>query len=124
MKLVPVVVSFAIVAVQPALAQTALQNCADQFIDSDHTNAPVLAAAPSTNQHLCYRDDGTSFFAVEYSPTDLAPIWAAYRLSPGNYGTNGCSTYTRDVANCYIREDTCLRPAGRARNLTLGLRNC
>ena len=90
----------------PSQAQTALQNCSAQFIGGDSASALVLANAPATNQHLCYRDDGTSFFATEYSPTDLAPIWAAYRLSPANYGANGCNTYNRAVANCYVREDT------------------
>jgi len=47
-----------------------------------------------------------SFFATEYWPEEFAPRWAAYRLSPENYGTDGCNTYTRKKANCYIKEET------------------
>jgi DNA/RNA endonuclease G (NUC1) len=92
-------------------AQTALEQCSEQFIGSSIENAPtVRGTAPtepfSSNQHLCYRDDGVSFYAIEYWPEQFAPRWAAYKLSPDNYGTNGCATYTRDVSNCYIQEDT------------------
>ena len=54
------------------------------------------------NRHLCYRDDGSSFFAIEYWPEEFAPRWAAYKLSPDNYGSDGCQTYTRNGANCYF----------------------
>lgn len=92
-------------------AQSPLDHCSTQFIDENVSNAPTLFSSPpsqpfGTNQHLCYRDDGVSFFAVEYWPQEFAPRWAAYRLDPQNYGANGCSTFTRNVANCYIREDT------------------
>ena len=92
-------------------AQTALDSCADQFIDSDVANAPTIFNSPSNqpfgnNKHLCYRDDGVSFFASEYWPEEFAPRWAAYKLTPSNYGANGCSTYTRAIANCYIKQDT------------------
>lgn len=94
-----------------ALAQSPLDNCADQFIDGDIQNAPTLADSPSDepfgdNKHLCYRDDGASFFAVEYSPDQFAPRWAAYKLDPANYGSDGCSTFTRAKANCYVRSET------------------
>ena len=94
-----------------AFSQTALDNCADQFIDSNVANAPTVFNSPpdqpfGSNVHLCYRDDGVSFFASEYWPGQFAPRWAAYKLTPGNYGTDGCSTFTRDGANCYFRKDT------------------
>ena len=93
------------------LAQTALDTCKDQFIDDDVSNAPTIADTSSdepfgTNVHQCYRDDGAGFFAMEYWPEQFAPRWVAYKLSPENYGTDGCSTFTRGVANCYIREET------------------
>jgi hypothetical protein len=94
-----------------AHAQSPLQPCAEQFIDNQLTNAPAVNGSPSgqpfaTNRHLCYRDDNTSFFAIEYWPEQFTPRWAAYKLSPQNYGERGCSTYTRDVGNCYISETT------------------
>ncbi len=100
-------------ALIPALAcpQTALDDCSAQFINADVSNAPTLFSSPSdqpfgSNQHLCYQDDGVSFFASEYWPEEFAPRWVAYRLSPDNYGVDGCATYTRGTANCYIQKDT------------------
>jgi DNA/RNA endonuclease G (NUC1) len=97
----------------PALsfAQGSLAGCAAQFIDGDAAKAPLVGSAQvgqpfATNVHQCYRDDGTSFFAMEYWPEEFAPRWLAYRLSPENYGANGCATFTRDKANCYVREET------------------
>ncbi|MBA4143460.1 MAG: DNA/RNA non-specific endonuclease [Nitrosospira sp.] len=92
-------------------AQSQLQNCAEQFIGGSISNAPTLTDSPSdqpfgNNQHLCYRVKGASFFALEYEPENFAPRWAAYKLSPENYGDKGCSTYTRTTANCYIRAET------------------
>jgi hypothetical protein len=92
------------------LAQTPLDNCAEQFVDGDTANAPTVFGSPSeepfgSNVHLCYRDDGLSFFALEYWPERFAPRWAAYKIDPANYGANGCNTYTRATANCYINED-------------------
>lgn len=51
-------VLFAALAGTDAAAQTALQNCAAQFIGGDPDNAPtVLGSAPSqpfgSNRHLC-----------------------------------------------------------------------
>jgi DNA/RNA endonuclease G (NUC1) len=97
----------------PALstAQSPLENCAAQFIDDDVANAPTIGGTPPdepflSNVHQCYRDDGVSFFAMEYWPEQFAPRWLAYMLAPENYGADGCATFTRDGANCYIREQT------------------
>ena len=90
-------------------AQSPLTACANQFIGGTISNAPTIGGtAPEdpyrTNKHLCYRDDDNSFFAIEYWPEQFAPRWAAYKLSPANYGPKGCNTFTRDKANCYIKE--------------------
>lgn len=94
-----------------AFGQSPLDDCADQFIDGSIQNAPTIGSSqPSqpfgSNQHLCYRDDGASFFAVEYWPDHFAPRWAAYKLDPVNYGPQGCKTFTRGKAACYVRKDT------------------
>lgn len=92
-------------------AQSPLDNCAEQFIAGTVDNAPTILGSPSAepfgnNQHLCYRDDGVSFFAIEYWPDHFAPRWAAYKLDPENYGPDGCGTFTRAKANCYVRSPT------------------
>ena len=92
-------------------AQSPLDNCTDQFIDGTIASAPTIKNSASdtphgTNQHLCYRDDGTSFYAMEYWPKGFAPRWAAYKLSPGNYGAHGCNTYVRKIAGCYFKKAT------------------
>lgn len=74
-------------------AQTPLENCSEQFIDDDVGNAPTIGNSASnepflTNEHQCYRDDGVSFFAMEYWPEEFAPRWLAYKLSPENYGSS------------------------------------
>jgi len=89
----------------------ALDACAGQFIDGNVSNAPTIFSSPpdqpfGSNQHLCYHDDGVSFYAAEYWPEQFGPRWAAYKLSPEHYGTNGCSTYTRTTADCYFQEET------------------
>lgn len=94
-----------------AFSQTGLDNCTEQFIDGKVSNAPTLFNSRpdepfGSNKHLCYRDDGVSFFAIEYRPDEFTPRWAAYRLTPGNYGINGCSTFTRNIANCYFQKKT------------------
>ena len=94
-----------------AYSQTVLDECADQFIDGNASNAPTLFnSAPDqpfgNNKHLCYRDDGVSFFAIEYWPDEFAPRWAAYKLTGDNYGPNGSSTFTRKIANCYFQKNT------------------
>lgn len=94
-----------------AFSEPGLDNCADQFIDGNIQNAPTLYnSLPNVpygnNVHLCYRDDDSSFFAVEYWPNEFSPRWTAYRISPENYGVNGCSTFTRNIANCYFKENT------------------
>lgn len=94
-----------------AWGQSALEQCADRFIGGLVENAPTIGGSASSvpfrsNLHLCYRDDGVSFFAMEYWPEQFAPRWAAYRLDPTNYGLNGCATYTRDRANCYFTAGT------------------
>ena len=111
MKIHRLWIAFCILLQGTAFSQTALDNCADQFIDSNVANAPTVFNSPpnqpfGSNVHLCYRDDGVSFFASEYWPGQFAPRWAAYKLTPSNYGTDGCSTFTRDVAACYIRKNT------------------
>ena len=94
-----------------AYSQSELTKCTDQFIDGDVSNAPTLYGSMpdqpyGQNRHLCYRDDGVSFFAIEYWPDEFAPRWAAYKLTPDNYGHDGCSTFTRNIANCYLNENT------------------
>lgn len=91
-------------------AQSPLDACADQFINSNTANAPTLFNSPPTepfgsNRHLCYRDDGVSFFALEYWPEEQAPRWAAYRIDPSHYGKDACNTYTKDDAACYVNEE-------------------
>ena len=104
-----VVATAAAMAPSTALGQSALEACADQFIDGRVENAPTIGGSQpdepfGSNRHLCYRDDGVSFFAIEYWPEQFAPRWAAYKLDPDDYGPNGCSTYTRTRANCYFKE--------------------
>ena len=94
-----------------AFAQSPLDDCAEQFIGGDVSNAPTLFNSASNepfgnNKHLCYQDDSVSFFALEYWPDNFAPRWAAYKLDPNNYGPNGCSTFTRAKANCYVKSPT------------------
>lgn len=94
---------------QPSLAS--LEECREHFIDGNINNAPTLFdSAPDSpygsNKHLCYRDDEHSFFAIEYWPEQYAPRWAAYKLSPENYGEKGCNTLGRKKANCYYQTDT------------------
>jgi DNA/RNA non-specific endonuclease len=98
-------------ALAPSIAfgQSALAACADQFIDGRVENAPIIGDSEATDpsgssQHLCYRDEGVSFFALEYWPEHFAPRWAAYKLDPDSYGPDGCRTYTRTRANCYFKE--------------------
>lgn len=100
-----------IVASTNALAQSPLDNCSGQFIGGTTDNSPTILGSPpgepfGTNTHLCYRDNGASFFASEYWPEEFAPRWAAYKLSPDNYGTDGCNTFTRDKAACYFKKET------------------
>ena len=73
-------------------------------LGGDAANAPTLFNSPPTapfgnNVHLCYRDDGVSFFALEYWPDHFIPRWTSYRIDPANYGPNGCSTFTRAKHN-------------------------
>lgn len=94
-----------------AWAQNALTNCAEQFIGGNVSNAPRVSTSAQgqpfgSNEHLCYRDDGVSFFASEYWPDEFAPRWVAYRLAPQNYGDNGCGTLSRGKANCYVKTET------------------
>ena len=88
-----------------------LSGCADQFIGGKLSNAPTIYNSDplepfESNLHLCYQDNDTSFFALEYWPEEYAPRWAAYKLSPENYGENGCNTLTRGKANCYYQEQS------------------
>lgn len=39
-----------------------------------------------------------SFFAMEYWPDEFSPRWVAYKITPENYGQNGCNTFTRQKA--------------------------
>ena len=68
--------------------------------------ASVLGSAPGqpfgSNRHLCYRDDGSSIFAIKFWPEEFAPCWAAYKFPPENYGSDDCRTQTRDGAKCYL----------------------
>jgi hypothetical protein len=61
-------------------AETALEKCSDQFINGNVSNAPTMYNSQpnepfGNNTHLCYRDDGVSFFAIEYWPNEYAPRW-------------------------------------------------
>lgn len=103
----------AVIFLSPALsaAQSPLENCAAQFIDNDVANAPTIGGTlPNepflSNVHQRYRDDRVSFFSMEYWPEEFAPRWTAYRLSPENYGADGCATFTRSKVSCYVRADT------------------
>lgn len=92
-------------------AQSPLEACSEQFIGRDVANAPTIGGSAPTepflsNSHLCYRAQDVGFFAMEYWPEEFAPRWAAYKLSPENYGEEGCGTYTRGVGNCYIRQES------------------
>jgi hypothetical protein len=112
MKLLSILLAAAVAVVPSgATGQTPLENCKERFIGGLAANAPTIGGSASnvpfsTNRHLCYRDDGVSFFAIEYWPEQFAPRWAAYRLDPSNYGPHGCKTYTRKKANCYFRKDS------------------
>ena len=93
-----------------AISNQALDDCADHFIGGVSSNAPTILNSPvdqpyGSNKHLCYQDDGVSFFATEYWPDEFTPRWAAYKLDSTNYGANGCSTFTRKTANCYFSKD-------------------
>ena len=100
----------AILVALPAsgFGQSALDRCADQFIGGTTDHAPKTAVpgsegtSASPNRHLCYRDEGASFFAVEYWPQQFAPRWAAYKLDPANYGPDKCNVYSRDKAKRYF----------------------
>ena len=105
---------FAALTGTDASGQTTLQNCAAQFIGGNPNNAPtVLGSAPSqpfgSNRHLCYWDDSSSFFAIEYWPEEFAPRWAAYKLSPENYDSDTVARPTRATA----RTATSRKRAGR-----------
>lgn len=93
------------------VAQSALDPCIDQFIGSAVENAPTLFySSPDepfdTNQHLCYRTEAQSFFAMEYWPEQYAPRWVAYKISPEQFGEGACNTFTRNTAGCYFKTDT------------------
>ncbi len=65
--------SFFLLGLSPTLWANPLSHCSAQFIGGDINNAPTLfSSAPDVpfaeNVHLCYRDDGDSFFAIEYRP--------------------------------------------------------
>ena len=91
-----------------------LESCAEHFINGNVENAPTIGGSLPTepfdsNQHLCYRVENFSFFAIEYWPKQFTPRWAAYKLDPDNFevdgrGTIGCNTYTRKTANCYFKK--------------------
>jgi len=111
MKKLSILITLSFLFLSNAYSQSELDKCADQFINSSVSNAPTLFSSMpeqpfGSNRHLCYRDDGVSFFAIEYWTDEFAPRWAAYKLDPDNYGENGCSTFTRKIANCYIRENS------------------
>lgn len=92
-------------------AQSALDACKAQFIGGTINNAPTLyTSAPDvpygSNKQLCYYDKQESFFALEYWPEEYAPRWVAYKLSPDNYGPQGCHTFKRKIAGCYFNKAT------------------
>ena len=96
-----------ILSLASAFAQSPLERCAEQFIGSNPSNAPTIGGSQpadpfATNLHLCYSAGDSTFFATEYWPEQFAPRWAAYRLDPDHYGSDGCKTYTRDKGNCYV----------------------
>ena len=95
MRIIMILISTSFLFISNAFAESELDNCADQFIGGNVSNAPTIYNSTpdqpyGNNKHLCYRDDGVSFYALEYWPDEFAPRWAAYKLTPGNYGPNGC----------------------------------
>ena len=98
-------IAFAVSAAK--LAASPLAACAAQFIDGDVANAPEGNRAGADEvTHLCYQDDRVSFFATAFDAEAAGPLWSAYRLDPANYGRDGCKTFTRAMANCYVSAET------------------
>ncbi|MGH8252173.1 MAG: DNA/RNA non-specific endonuclease [Steroidobacteraceae bacterium] len=104
------VAAFFLASAPPAaFTDSPLEPCKGQFIDGDLANAPAISESDDAfgdTTLLCYRVNDASFFALEYWREQLTPRWVAYELTPINYGTDGCSTYTRGTGNCYVQEDT------------------
>jgi hypothetical protein len=98
-----------------ARGEPGLDNCVEQFpggtIEHARTRAGVAPGEPLTgNVHICERSGETSFFALEYDPEQLAPIWVAYRLSD-TFGPDRCGSVPRDHMRCYFGHadvQTCL----------------
>jgi DNA/RNA endonuclease G (NUC1) len=89
------------------LKASPLAACASQFVEGDAANAPQASPSASANiRHVCYRDDTVSFFATAFDLQATGPVWSAYRLDPANYGPDGCKTFTRGKANCYMAAET------------------
>lgn len=89
------------------LEASPLAACAAQFIDGDVANAPKGSSIGTDEiTYLCYRDDRVSFFATAFDAQAAGPLWSAYRLDPANYGRDGCKTFTRAMANCYVSAET------------------
>lgn len=57
-----------------AAGQTPLEHCSDQLPGSDAANAPKLTSRNDAVTPLCYRHDGTNFFALGYRVSALAPV--------------------------------------------------
>ena len=71
MKKILILLSILFFLISNAYSQSDLDECADQFIDGNVSNSPtLLSSSPDqpfgNNKHLCYLDDGVSFFAIEY----------------------------------------------------------
>ena len=110
-RLEPFFILWLILLVSFNLNSSSLDECAEQFIASNVKNAPFIEGSVAgkpygNNLHLCFKGKESSFYAIEYKPSVFAPRWAAYKLSPENYGKNGCNTFTRSMNNCYLKAPT------------------
>jgi hypothetical protein len=92
----------------PSHAEPGLDNCADQFPGGTVDHAPLrVEVAPDDAPppiHICKRSGATSFFALEYDPGRLAPVWVAYRLSD-TFGPDRCGSVPRDHMRCHFGRD-------------------
>jgi DNA/RNA endonuclease G (NUC1) len=99
------ILAFAISAAR--LEASPLAACAAQFIDGDVANAREGSSIGTDEiTYLCYQHDRVSFFATDFNAEADGPFWSAYRLDPANYRLDGCKTFTRAMANCYVSAET------------------
>jgi hypothetical protein len=97
------------VALGVARAEPNLDHCVEQFPGNTLKAIPIrVAVAPdetiTPTVHICKRSGATSFFALEYDPGRLAPVWVAYRLSD-TFGDDRCGSVPRDHMRCHFWRD-------------------